>query len=307
VSKKALGKGLEALFQASSNDNSPDYTDYTDGSKKESAAGLGQFVDIKKIIANPDQPRKDFSEEALRELADSIKEKGVLQPILVQKAGGKYQIIAGERRYRAASLAGLKEVPVFFTSSVIEKELSEEEKLEIALIENIQRENLSPIEEAKAFSTLIKTYNIGQDELSKRVGKNRSTIANSLRLLKMPQEMQDALSSGEISPGHARAILSVINPAEQQILFNRIVSGALSVREAEKQAASLNKGIRGPGEEKRETLKKPKSPDVAEIEQKFIDILGTKVNLNGTLAKGRVEISYFSRDDLVRIFDIVAK
>ena len=298
MSKKALGKGLEALFQAAGNVNN---IGNAENDKKVSVVGLGQFVDIGKLITNPIQPRKKFDEESLKDLAASIKEKGVLQPILVEKKGDKYLIIAGERRYRAATRAGLKEVPV------IEKELSEGEKLEIALIENIQREDISPIEEAKAFLTLIKNYNISQDDLSKRVGKNRSTIANSLRLLKMPQDMQDALSSGEISSGHARAILSVINPADQRILFKRIISGAISVREAEKQAANLNKGIRGSGQDKKEDQKKKKSPDIAEIEQKFIDIFGTKVNLNGTLIKGKIEISYFSEEDLERIFDIIAK
>ncbi|MCL2793508.1 MAG: ParB/RepB/Spo0J family partition protein [Spirochaetaceae bacterium] len=299
MSKKALGKGLEALFQVSANDKAPVHTD---SDKKNTAlTGLGQFVDIEKVIANPEQPRKEFDEASLKDLADSIKQKGVLQPILVEKKEDKYQIIAGERRYRAASLAGLKEVPV------IEKELSEEGKLEIALIENIQREDLSPIDEAKAFSTLIKNYNIGQDELSKRVGKNRSTIANSLRLLKMPQDMQDAISSGEISSGHARAILSVVNPADQRVLFNRITTGTISVREAEKQAANLNNGMRAAQDGKKHDTKKRKSPDIVEIEQKFIDIFGTKVNLNGSIAKGKIEISYFSKDDLERIFDIIAK
>ena len=300
MSKKALGKGLEALFQAAGNGEKGNYTPGLAKEKKDIALGFGNFMDIGKIITNPEQPRKEFDDEALKELAASIKEKGVLQPILVEKKGDKYLIIAGERRYRAAVIAGLKEIPV------IEKEFSEEEKLEIALVENIQREDLSPIEEAKAFSALIKNYNIGQDELSKRIGKNRSTIANSLRLLKMPQDMQDALSSGEITSGHARAVLSVVNPADQRILFGRIISGALSVREAEKQAAELNKGIRGAGQaEKKE--KKKKSPDILRIEQKFIDVFGTKVNLNGTLSKGKIEITYFSKEDLERIFEIIEK
>jgi ParB family chromosome partitioning protein len=299
VSKKALGKGLEALLHVASNEES---FEPAQSVKKDFAAGFGHFVAIEKITANPAQPRKDFDKDMLEDLAASIKEKGVLQPILVQKKGDKYQIIAGERRFRAATIAGLKELPI------IEKELSEEENLEIALIENIQREDLTPIEEAKAFSTLIKNYHIGQDELSKRVGKNRSTIANSLRLLKMPQDMQDALSSGEITSGHARAILSVVNPADQRVLFRRIIIGVLSVREAEKQAAELNKGIRASGQnEKKEDSKKKKTHDILEIEQKFIDVLGTKININGTLEKGKIEISYFSKDDLERIFDIIAK
>ena len=300
MSKKALGKGLEALLQAAGNVEAAG--DKSVEKKPSAPGGLGYFVDIGKIIKNPAQPRKEFAEEALKDLAASIKEKGVLQPILVTKKLDKYLIIAGERRYRAAILAGLKEVPV------IENEFSEAEKLEIAFIENIQREDLSPIEEAKAFSALIKNYNLGQDDLSKRVGKNRSTIANSIRLLKMPQDMQDALSSGEISSGHARAILSVVNPADQRILFSRIITNAISVREAEKQAANLNKGIRGSAQDgKKGDSKKKKSSDIAAIEQKFIDVLGTKVNLNGTVAKGKIEISYFSKDDLDRIFDIIAK
>ena len=299
MSKKVLGKGLEALFQAASNDKP---LNYTNSDKEAPGVNLGQFVAIEKIIINPAQPRKKFDEEALKDLAASIKEKGVLQPILVEKKAEKYMIIAGERRFRAATIAGLKEVPV------IKKEISEEEKVEIALIENIQREDLSPIEEAKAFSTLIKRYSIAQDELSKRVGKNRSTIANSLRLHKLPQDMQDALSSGKITSGHARAVLSVVNPADQRILFNRIISGELSVREAEKQAANLNKGIRGSGQQgKKEDSKKKKNSDIAGIEQKFIDVLGTKVNLRGSMEKGKIEISYFSKDDLERIFDIISE
>jgi ParB family chromosome partitioning protein len=293
VSKRALGKGLEALFQSVSDETT----------SEERVGAIGLYVDIDKIIPNPNQPRKDFNPELLDELAESIREKGVLQPILVEKKGESYIIISGERRFRASVIAGLKKIPV------IEKEFTEEEKYEIALIENIQRENLSPIEEAKAYQTLITSYNLGQDELSKKIGKNRSTIANSLRLLKMPQDMQDSLSSGEISAGHARAVLSVINPADQRILFNRIVTGGLSVREAEKQSSDLNNGMRslhGTGE-KKEQLQKKKSPDVMNLEQQLIDALGTKVNLNGTLAKGKIEISYFSREDLERLFDLIAK
>ncbi len=299
MSKKALGKGLEALFQSASSGES--YTEINRSTQEPFDGGFGHFVSIDKIITNPDQPRKEFNDELLNELAESVKEKGVLQPILVEKRGDSYVIIAGERRFRASCIAGLKQIPV------IEKKFSEEEKLEIALIENIQREDLSPIEEAKAYLTLINNYNLGQDELSKKIGKNRSTIANSLRLLKMPQDMQDALSSGGITPGHARAILSVVNPADQRILFNRVISGGLSVRECETQAADLNKGIRGlSGQgDKKELLQKKKSPDVMLIEQKFIDALGTRVNLNGNLAKGKIEISYFSRDDLERIFDLI--
>lgn len=300
MSKKALGKGLEALFQTTQGAN---YSEPGGAEEKavDASGGIGHFVDIEKIVPNPDQPRKEFDKEHLEELAASISEKGVLQPLLVEKRNDRFVIIAGERRFRAARIAGLKEIPV------IEKNLSEEEKYEIALIENIQREDLSPIEEAKAYLTLINNYSLGQEELSKKIGRNRSTIANSLRLLKMPQDMQDALSSGEITSGHARAILSVVNPADQRILFSRILTSSLSVREAEKQASELNRGMRRQQgkSDGNDMLQKKKSPDIMHVEQKFIDRLGTKVSLKGSITRGKIEISYFSKDDLERIFEII--
>lgn len=298
MSNKALGKGLEALLQSGLDDIDP----VNNGDNGENKI-IENYIDISMIYANPDQPRKEFKEEALQELADSIKEIGIIQPVIVEKKNGKYEIVAGERRYRASKLAGLKKIPV------IEKSFSEEEKYEIALIENIQREDLSPIEEAKAYLQLINNYNLSQEALSKKLGKKRSTIANSLRLLKMPQDMQNALNNGEISAGHARSILSVVNPADQRILFNRILTGGLSVRESEKQSSELNKGIRlkSDSSKKDDKLLKKKNPDVMGVEQKFIDALGTKVNLNGNLAKGKIEITYFSKEDLERIFEIIVK
>ena len=293
MSNKALGKGLEALLNSGLQDVvNGDNRDY-DG-----------FVDISLIDTNPDQPRKEFREEALQELADSIREIGVIQPVIVEKKNGRYILIAGERRYRASKLAGLSEIPV------IEKSFSDEEKLEIALIENIQREDLSPIEEAKAYQHLINSYTLSQEELSKKLGKKRSTIANSLRLLKMPEDMQYSLNKGDITAGHARSILSVVNPADQRILFSRILKNGLSVRESEQQASELNRGIRGQNPssgKKEEQILRKKNPDVMDIEQQFIDALGTKVSLNGNLLKGKIEITYFSREDLERIFEIIIK
>lgn len=318
MSKKALGRGLEALFQATSDTaniiTTKEESISFDSSEKNKATdnlfdsavaeqqsnSFGYYVDITKIKANPDQPRKEFNQKQLEDLSESIREKGILQPILVEKNGDNFVIIAGERRFRAAGLAGLTQVPI------IEKNFTDREKYEIALIENIQRENLSPIEEAKAYQTLINNYNLGQEELSKIIGKNRSTIANSIRLLKMPDEMQDALNAGDISSGHARAILSVINPSDQIVLFKRITERGLSVRDAEKQATELNNGQKALGNSNKEKSSvKQKDPNIAGIEQKFIDKFGTKVNLNGTLAKGKIEISYFSKDDLERIFDLL--
>lgn len=286
---KRLGKGLEALI--------PNFETEKISSEEES----GNFVDIEKLIPNPDQPRKEFDEESLEELSASIREKGIIQPILVEKEGDKFKIVAGERRYRAAKKAELKRVPVVFGS------FSEREKLEIALIENIQREALSPIEEAKAYNSLMLSGDLNQKDLEKITGKKRSTIANSMRLLKLPPEMQEALSSGDITPGHARAILSVMDPANQQLIFKKIIDGFLSVRESEKLASFYNGEKRISEKQPEKKVLKQKDPDISDAEQKFMNILGTKVELKGTLEKGKLEISYYSHSDLERLFEIIGK
>jgi ParB family chromosome partitioning protein len=293
VSKSALGNGIEALFGSidDSGDNRDNENTISDHSIQE--------LDIQKIIPADDQPRKIFNNESLQELADSIKEKGVIQPILVQPDGDVYKIVAGERRFRASKLAGLTELPV------IVKTFSNEDRLEIALIENIQREDLTAIEEAEAYKQMIDSFSLSQDELAKKVGKKRSTIANSLRLLKLPDDMKSALQNTEISAGHCRSILSVINPADQRILFNRIITNQLSVREAEKQAGELNKGGRLGEPQVKETPKKVNNYEMQEIEQKFINIFGTKVQVKGSMKKGTIEISYFSKEDLERVYDLV--
>jgi len=289
VAKRALGRGLDALIQQVDPEISSNHKDVV-------------IIPLRNIESNPDQPRKVFDEETLLELAESIKQQGVLQPIIVEKENDLYTVIAGERRYRASRLAGLSEIPA------IVRTFTEEEKLEIALIENIQREDLNPIEEAQAYRHLIEANNISQDTLSQRIGKKRSTIANMLRLLKLPEDMQSAIAANEISSGHARAILSVINPADQRILFNRILNETLSVREAERQAAGFNKGVRKT-EKQRDKQAKERivTPEIQDIEQRFLDVLGTKVNIKGSLAKGKIEIAYYSKDDLERIYDIIIK
>lgn len=287
MSKRALGRGIDALIQQVDEDTQTNPKDVT-------------TVALREIQPNPDQPRKVFDEESLEELADSIKQQGVIQPIIVEKDLDGYIIIAGERRFRAARMAGLNELPVIIRS------FTEEEKLEIALIENVQREDLNPIEEAHAYKHLMERNNLSQDSLSKKIGKKRSTIANAVRLLKLPEDMQTSIAEGVISSGHARAILSVINPADQRILYNRILNEGLSVRETERQAAGFNKGIRS-SEKQKEKKSSPNttSPEVQEIEQRFLDVLGTKVNLKGNLKKGKIEIAYYSKDDLERIYDII--
>jgi ParB family chromosome partitioning protein len=244
VSKRALGRGIDALFQAEKT-----RVPAAPGKKSEAGASGNSyvFIDIERVRPNPDQPRKEFREEALRELADSIRANGVIQPIIVEAlADGAFMVVAGERRLRAARMVGLKQVPV------VTRSFSAEEKVEIALIENIQREDLTPIEEARAYRGLIDSSGLNQEDLAAKIGKNRSTVANALRLLKLPDDMQQALGSRELTPGHARAILSVVNPADQRILFNRCMARGLSVREAEALAASFNKGGRSAAGKKKD-------------------------------------------------------
>lgn len=291
MSKKALGKGIGALFTETSHTKANNTNNSDDSLKK---------VPIKKLTPNPYQPRKEFREESLQELADSIKQNGIIQPILAEEQeDGTYIIIAGERRARAAKLADLVEVPVILDKFTIE------EKIEIALIENIQREDLSPIEEAMGYKTLMDTLELNQEEVAKKVGKSRSAVANSLRLLKLPEKIKESLNHGVISAGHARAILSVINPADQEFLFNRIIEQNLSVREAEQLSSELNKGNKLNMKEKNKPSNEVTNPEMHGIKQKFIDTFGTKVEIRGSFKKGKIEISYFSMDDLERILEII--
>jgi ParB family chromosome partitioning protein len=288
-SRKALGRGINALFEG----------DGGASASQDSAEGL-RMVLRESLVPNPRQPRKEFSEVSLRELADSIRGKGILQPILVEEDGeGRYVIIAGERRWRAAGLAGLEEVPV------IVRAYSEAEKLEIALVENLHREDLTPLEEALAYRDLMSVSGLGQEDLASRLGKNRSTVANSLRLLKLPAAMQEALGRRELSPGHARAILSVVNPSDMQILFQRIAADGLSVRGAEAMAADLNKGMRAAAPAKPEAYPKQKQPELREMEARLLDLLGTRVRITGNGKRGNIEIAYLSMDDLDRLFEIL--
>ena len=287
--KPALGKGMSALIGSAADLNEDNDNDAI------------IHVSIDKVEGNPDQPRKSFDQLSLNELAASIKEKGVIQPIIVEKKNGSYMIIAGERRYRASKLAGLSEVPVII------KSFSDNEKLEIAIIENIQREDLNPIEEAVAYHDLMEKANLNQEEVAAKVGKNRSTVANSLRLLKLPQNIQTTLAKGAISAGHARAILALDTEEQMEDLHKRIITYGLSVREAE--AFSANKGTGKTKTGKTGGGQDPSGnntdPALKSIQEKFIDIFGTKVNISGTMEKGKIEISYFSMEDLDRLYEIV--
>jgi len=285
MSKKALGRGIDALLK-------------TEAEKRDFSSVIE--VPLDSLVVNPYQPRQDFDTETLKELADSIKQKGIIQPILAEsKDDGKYLIVAGERRVRAARIAGLREVPV------IVKMFTEEEKLEIALIENIQREDLSPIEEAYAYKRLIDISKLNQEEIAAKVGRKRSTVANTLRLLKLAPPIQDALRKGSITPGHARALLMVEDLENRKVLFNRILNKGLSVRQTE-SAASLFKKKVDTSKNKSLSLEKKLTPELKDIEQRLIDAFGTKVSIKGTNSRGRIEISYFSLDDLNRILDILS-
>lgn len=284
MSKRALGRGIDALLSAE-----------TVGSTSVTT------IPVASIKISGEQPRKNFSNETLEELARSIESKGVLQPILVEPVGGdEYMIVAGERRFRAAKLAKLREIPALIRS------FSQLEKTEIALVENLQREDLTPVEEAQGYKTLIDLGKLTQEEVARRVGKNRSTVANSLRLLKLPDSILEALDNRRITAGHARALLAVQKAADQEMLFRRIVDQELSVREVEKQAAKIqgDAQVKDRSTAKRDEVTR-KSPELRSIEERFIERLGTKVNIRGSDTKGKVEISYYSIEDLERLFSLI--
>ena len=252
-------------------------------------------VRLSQVEPNREQPRKNFDEDALLELAESIKQFGVLQPLLVQQKDDYYEIIAGERRWRAAKLAGVKEVPV------IEKEYTDQEILEIGLIENIQRENLNPIEEAIAYKRLLEEFNLKQDEVAERVSKSRTAVTNSMRLLKLSDKVQQMIIDDMISTGHARALLAIDDPELQYTLANKIFDEKLSVRETEK----LVKEIKNP---KKPKEKKPVANSFIyqDLEEKMKSVFGTKVSIASKgKGKGKIEIEYYSDDELEHLFDMM--
>jgi ParB family chromosome partitioning protein len=296
LKRAGLGKGLDALLRPEEEFVSP-------------APAGESAIPLDRLRPNPEQPRKRFGEDELKELADSIREHGIIEPIIAEEAGdGFYTIIAGERRYRAALLAGLREAPVLLRS------YPPEARLEIALIENIQRTDLNPVEEAQAYKKLMELTGLSQDSVAAKVGKNRSTVANALRLLRLPAKIQESLITGEISPGHGRAILQIAGAQGQETLFREILEGGLSVREAERRAAERNgepagdqaSGSRG-GEPSGMTRRESgnRAVELKDMEEKLIEKFGTKVSVQGTLDKGNIRIEYYSMDDLDRLYDII--
>lgn len=277
--RKGLGKGLGALFE----DVNIDSTEI-EGSEanKEDI----NFIEIDEIAPNESQPRKTFNKEKLEELARSIKTHGVIQPIVVRKQGSHYEVVAGERRWRAARIAGLSEVPC------IVRELTDEQNMLVAIIENVQREDLNPIEEARGIRAMIEDYELTQDEVAKAVSKSRPYITNALRMLKLPDAVLDLVSAGKLSAGHARAILSA-KEEEQTEIAKHVETKGLSVREAEK----LSK--KGLSFDRKKPGKHPtKNAAVKQIESELSSALGTKVNLSQNGNKGKIEIEYYSREEL---------
>lgn len=293
--KKGLGKGLDSLIPDKKNVKSADINKSSSNLVNESPKTGEQMMKINKVEPNRDQPRKKFEEDALLELADSIKQFGVLQPLLVRKRDDYYEIIAGERRWRAAKMAGVKEVPVII------KDYTEQEIVEIGLIENIQRENLNPIEEAMAFKKLLEEFNLKQDEVAERVSKSRTAVTNSMRLLKLDERVQQMIVDDMISTGHARALLAIDNREQQYELANKIFDEKLSVRETEK----LVKDIKNP---KKEKVKKPVENLLVykNLENRMKEVMGTKVSISSKgKGKGKIEIEYYSDDELERMYEMI--
>ncbi len=269
--KTALGKGLEALIPE----------------KGEEVI----YLDIDRIFPGEQQPRKTFRDDPLKELAASIKEKGVIQPVIVSRVGdGTFRLVTGERRWRATALAGLKKIPALI------KNMASRDSLEIALIENIQREDLNPLETAEAFSRLITDFNLTQEDLSDKVGKDRATISNYLRLLKLPEEIKPLIYNGSLSTGHAKAILAIDGKVNQIEAARKIIKRGLSVREAE----VLSRKISRPPK-----VKSNKDPQISSLEEKLIKSLGTKVRILNKGKKGKIEIEYYSLDELDRLLEIL--
>ncbi len=280
AARQALGKGLGALI--------PDRPSVEpEGKKTFFSCG------IEEIQPNPFQPRKMFVDEPLQELVQSIREKGILQPLVVRRKGDKFELIAGERRWRAAQKAGIKEVPILV------KDVSESELLELSLIENIQRENLNPIEEAEAYRGLMEQFHLTQEEISQKVGKDRTTVANALRLLRLPTEIKQSLAEGRVSVGHARALLSLEGPEKQRLAWRKVLAGGLSVRQTE----NLIKRLR------------PKNPRVSggdpsswsPLAEELQRSLGTRVRIVGRGKRGRIEIEFYSPEELERILDLLRR
>lgn len=307
--KKGLGRGLDALFESTvpvtppektgQSVNTADRGNNLENSNENTVDTNNSifYIDINHIKPNAKQPRKYFDDEKIEELAESIKRYGVIQPIVLRKSQNYYEIVAGERRWRAARIAGLKEVPC------IMRDFTDEENMLIAIIENMQREDLNPIEEANGIETLIKTYGFTQEEVSKNISKSRPYITNLLRLLRLPDKIRDMLEDGMITQGHARALINIDNEKRQLHLCEQIVEKGLSVREVEKLAdASKEKKKKNKNKERHD-----KSDEISAIERDLESLFGTKVSITERGGKGNIKIDYYSTNELNHIIEMLKK
>ena len=290
--RSGLGRGLDALFA--------DAVPLSDSAEKKqekpaAAADAVQYINIHDIMPNANQPRKTFSEEKIDELSKSIKEHGIIQPIVVRKKGESYEIVAGERRWRAARKAELTQVPCLI------RELTDEQNMLIAIIENMQREDLNPVEEAEGLNQMITTFGMTQEQVSKSVGKSRPYIANSLRLLKLPEYIKNEMAEGRLSAAHGRTLITVESEDVRKALCDKIIREGLSVRETERLVSAQGKG------KKKRPAAKVKNPDVARVESELKDALGTRVSIVQNGKKGKIEIEYFSREELDRLIELLKK
>lgn len=280
MQKRGLGKGLSALI--------PDTSVLTGGRTIIN-------IDVNKVLPNPRQPRIEFKLESIAELADSIKAQGIIQPILARPRNGRFELVAGERRWRAARKAGLTMIPA------IVKDFSDEESLEAALVENLQREDLNPMDEAEAYSKLAAEFHLTQADISKKVGKDRSTIANIMRLLDLPKEIQGSIRRSQITAGHARPLLAIASDNEKITLWKEIIKNNLTVRDVEHLA-------HGSGSSKRSGKRKlANNPELIDLTELLTTHLGTKVRINGSTKRGKIEIDFYSQEDLERIIEALTR
>lgn len=291
--KTGLGRGLDSLLKAYDNENAK--LNQTPINNYEMRQGDIEKIDIEKIFTNPNQPRKSFDKDSLNELAESIRIHGLIQPIIVNKTDKGYMIIAGERRYRASKLCGLKEI------DAIVKQYTEKQVAEIAIIENLQREDLNPVEVAKGIKKLMEEYNLTQEKVSERLGKSRSAIANSIRILALYPEVLELVEKGKVSFGHAKILVSIDDYTTQLILAKKIAKDKLTVRDLEKEVEAIL------GKNKQKKVAKLPSEELQDFISEMQRKLGTKVSIIGNDKKGRIYIDYYSQDDLDRIYDIVLK
>lgn len=300
MAARGLGKGLDSLIPNAVGEAKVKKENKPEAKEEKREDGKETVVKITMVEPNRKQPRKNFDEDALQELADSIRQFGLIQPILVQDRKDHYEIIAGERRWRAAKIAGLKEVPVII------RNYSEKEIMEISLIENIQREDLNPIEEAQAYKRLLEEFHLKQDEVAERVSKSRAAVTNSMRLLKLGEEVQQMLIDDMISTGHARALLAIENQEEQYTIAQKIFDEKLSVRDVEKLVKNLNKPAKNP--KKTASTDKTMEAIYLDLEEKLKNRLSTKVTVTSKGdGAGKIEIEFYNHEDLDRLMDLMGK